>query len=88
MGEIATRGPLVGQDLEQIGDRLKKRLKKDELQFSRRGVFGGFAGLAALAAAATLPGRGPSVAALGLLPEDLPEKRYRAAFSEAGYACT
>src|SRR3712207_1779741 len=88
MGEIATRGPLAGQDLEQIGDRLKKRLPAQLPHLTRRGFFGGFAGLAALAAAATLPARGPSVAALGLLPEDLPEKRYRAAFSEAGYACT
>lgn len=88
MAKIATRGPLAGQELEVIGDRLKKRLRGGLPQVSRRGFFGGFAGLAAVAAAATIPGRGPSVAALGLVPEDLPEKRYRAAFSEIGFACS
>ena len=88
MGEIATRGPLAGQELEQIGDRLKRQLKRDRLRLSRRRCFGGFAGLAALAAAATVPGRGPSVKALGLLPEDLPAKTLRAAYSEIGFACS
>ena len=88
MGNIAERGPLAGQELEQIGDRLKKTLKKETLGLSRRGFFGGFAGLAALAAAARVGTGGPSVAALGLVPEDLPEKRYRAAFSEIGFACS
>jgi ribose transport system substrate-binding protein len=85
---MAERGPLAGQPLEQIGDRLKRRLKRDDLPLSRRGFFGGFAALAALAAAAKVEGRGPSIAKLGLLPEDLPEKRFRAAYSEIGMACS
>jgi len=81
VGSIVERGSLAGQDLEFLGDRLKK-------QFKRREMFkGGFAGLAALAAATgvgeTVTAK-EAVASLGLIPEDLPEKRFRAAFSEIG----
>ncbi len=86
MGEMATRGPLAGRDLEMVGDRLKKHLKT-----SRRGFMGGFAGLAALAAA-TGVGRHASAAegmtSLGLLPEDLPAKNFRAATVEVLGAST
>ncbi len=62
-------------------------------KLTRRGFAGGFAGLTALAAAAGLGLRGvsPSQAAanaLGILPEDLPAKKFRAAFSEIGFACS
>jgi len=81
VGHIGERGPLAGYDLEFLGDRLKK-------QFKRREVFkGGFAGLAALAAATgagSTASAAEAVASLGLIPEDLPEKRLRAAFSEIG----
>ncbi|MDP9363588.1 MAG: sugar ABC transporter substrate-binding protein [Chloroflexota bacterium] len=86
MGEIASRGPLAGRDLEVVGDRLKKQLKT-----SRRGFMGGFASLSALAAATGvglhLSAR-EALASLGLQPEDLPEKRFRAAFSEVGAQST
>jgi len=88
MEKVATKGPLAGQELEAVGERVKKGLRRGGLGVNRRGFFAGFAGLAALAAAATVPGRGPSVAALGLQPEDLPEKRFRAAYSEIGFACS
>jgi ribose transport system substrate-binding protein len=85
MGEIAPRGPLAGLELEFIGDRLKKR-------FKRRDTFrGGFATLGALAMAAGV-GRertaAQGLASLGLLPEDLPSKKYTAATSEVGAAST
>jgi ribose transport system substrate-binding protein len=79
MGDFAKRGPLAGLELEMVGDRLKKG-------FKRRDTFkGGFAMLGALAMA-TGVGReataAQGLASLGLLPEDLPEKTLRAAFSE------
>ena len=85
MGETAKRGPLAGQDLEWIGDGLKK-------QFKRRDAFkGGIAGLGALAMAVGV-GRHTTASAalnsLGLLPEDLPSKKYRAATSEVGAGST
>lgn len=85
MGEIAPRGPLAGLELELIGDRLKKG-------FKRRDTFrGGFAMLGALVVAAGV-GRertaAQGLAALGLLPEDLPSKQFTAATSEVGAAST
>jgi ribose transport system substrate-binding protein len=85
MGEVAQRGPLAGLELEMIGDRVKKSVK-------RRDAFkGGFAMLGALAMA-TGVGRhataAQGLATLGLLPEDLPEKKYKAATSEVGAAST
>jgi ribose transport system substrate-binding protein len=85
MSEVATRGPLAGLELEMVGDRLKKG-------FRRRDAFrGSFAMLGALAMA-TGVGRGvtkaEALASLGLLPEDLPEKKYTAATSEVGAGST
>ena len=85
MGEIAQRGPLAGLELEFVGDRLKKG-------FKRRDAFkGSFATLGALAMA-TGVGRhvtaAQGLASLGLLPEDLPAKKYTAATSEVGAAST
>ena len=85
MGDIAQRGPLAGLELEFVGDRLKKG-------FKRRDAFkGSFATLGALAMA-TGVGRhvtaAQGLASLGLLPEDLPEKKYKAATSEVGAAST
>ena len=66
MGDVAQRGPLAGLELELIGDRLKKGIK-------RRDAFkGSFAMLGALAVA-TGVGKGTTaeaaVASLGLLPD-------------------
>src|ERR671921_2251737 len=85
MGDIAQRGPLTGLELEFVGDRLKKG-------FKRRDAFKGtFATLGALAMA-TGVGRhvtaAQGLALLGLLPEDLPEKKYTAATSEISAAST
>jgi ribose transport system substrate-binding protein len=85
MINVGQRGPLAGANLEQIGDQLKR-------QVSRRGVFtGGFATLGALAMATGL-GRSANAAealhSLGLLPEDLPSVKYKAATSEVGAAST
>ena len=85
MGDVASRGPLAGLELEFVGDRLKKG-------FKRRDTFkGGIATLGALAMA-TGVGRhataAQGLASLGLLPEDLPEKKYTAATSEVGAAST
>ncbi|MCC7022110.1 MAG: sugar ABC transporter substrate-binding protein [Thermomicrobiales bacterium] len=85
MGNIAERGPLAGLELEFVGDRLKKG-------FKRRDAFrGSFAMLGALAMA-TGVGRhataAQGLASLGLLPEDLPAKKYTAATSEVGAAST
>jgi ribose transport system substrate-binding protein len=85
MGEVAKRGPLAGLELEFVGDRLKKSVK-------RRDAFKGtFATLGALAMA-TGVGRhvtaAQGLASLGLLPEDLPEKKYTAATSEISAAST
>lgn len=85
MGDIAQRGPLAGLELEMVGDRLKKGVR-------RRDAFkGSFAMLGALAMA-TGVGRhataAQGLASLGLLPEDLPEKKYKAATSEVGAAST
>ncbi len=73
-------------------DRKKaEQVDKFVSTLTRRGFMGGFAGLAALAA---MTGAGKTKTAaealesLGLLPEDLPQKRFRAAFSEAGFACS
>ena len=85
MGAVGKRGPLAGMDLEFVGDRLKKG-------FKRRDTFkGGFAMLSALAMAT---GVGQSktaaegLASLGLIPEDLPSKKYKAATSEIAAAST
>lgn len=86
MSEFSTREPLAPNDLEQVGDRIKRHVKT-----SRRGFMGGFAGLAALAAATGVglhASASEAMAALGLQPEDLPEKRFRAAFSEVGAQST
>lgn len=85
MGNIAERGPLAGLELEMVGDRLRKG-------FKRRDAFkGSFAMLGALAMA-TGVGRhvtaAQGLASLGLLPEDLPEKKWTAATSEVGAAST
>lgn len=85
MGNIAERGPLAGLELEMVGDRLKKG-------FKRRDAFkGSFAMLGALAMA-TGVGRhvtaAQGLASLGLLPEDLPEKKWTAATSEVGAGST
>ncbi|MFN8679017.1 MAG: sugar ABC transporter substrate-binding protein [Thermomicrobiales bacterium] len=85
MGEVAQRGPLAGLELELVGDRLRKG-------FRRRDAFkGSFAMLGALAMA-TGVGRhvtaAQGLATLGLLPEDLPEKKWTAATSEVGAAST
>jgi ribose transport system substrate-binding protein len=64
------RDPLTGRQAQQLVQKL-----------TRRGAMGGFAGLMALATAGmTL--RNTAGAAPLLLPEDLPEKTLRAAFSE------
>ncbi len=86
MSEFAPRDPLTGHDLEVVGNRLKKQLKT-----SRRGFLGGFAGLSAVAAATGVGlhlSAQEALASLGLQPEDLPEKRFRAAFSEVGAQST
>src|SRR5215218_4714291 len=85
MGDVAKRGPLAGLELEFVGDHLKKG-------FKRRDAFKGtFATLGALAMA-TGVGRhvtaAQGLATLGLLPEDLPEKKYTAATSEISAAST
>jgi ribose transport system substrate-binding protein len=85
MVEVGKRGPLAGLELEMVGDRLKKG-------FKRRDTFkGGFAMLGALAMA-TGVGRevtaAQGLASLGLLPEDLPAKKYKAASSEIAAAST
>jgi ribose transport system substrate-binding protein len=85
MGEVAQRGPLAGLEFELIGDRLKKG-------FKRRDTFrGGFAMLGALAMAAGVGRENTAargLASLGLLPEDLPAKKYTAATSEVGAGST
>lgn len=85
MSEVAKRGPLAGVELELIGDRLKKG-------FKRRDGFKLSAATVGALAMATGIGRGvtpaQAVASLSLLPEDLPEVRYRAATSEVGAAST
>ncbi|HEX2281294.1 MAG TPA: hypothetical protein VHG52_05975, partial [Thermomicrobiales bacterium] len=85
MGDVAKRGPLAGLELEFVGDRLKKG-------FKRRDAFKG--GIATLGALAVATGVGRHVtaaqglASLGLLPEDLPEKKNTAATSEVGAGST
>lgn len=83
MGEIMERGAFAGREFEEVGDKVKK--------LSRRGMVGGIASVAALAAA-TGVGQGVSakaaVASLGLVPEDLPAKKYKAATSEVGAGST
>jgi len=85
MGDVANRGPLAGLELEFVGDRLKKG-------FKRRDAFKG--GIATLGALAVATGVGRHVtaaqglASLGLLPEDLPAKKYKAATSEVGAGST
>jgi ribose transport system substrate-binding protein len=85
MGDVAQRGPLAGLELEFVGDRLKK-------SFKRRDAFKGtFATLGALAMATGVGQHvtaAQGLASLGLLPEDLPEKKYTAATSEIGAAST
>jgi ribose transport system substrate-binding protein len=85
MSEKAKRGPLAGVELELIGDRLKK-------SFKRRDGFKATAATLGALAMATGIGRGvtpaQAVASMGLLPEDLPEVRYRAATSEVGAGST
>ena len=74
----------------------RDRRKADQVdrlvgKMTRRGVMGGFAGLAALAAATGVGktrNAAEAISSLGLLPEDLPEKRYRVAYSEVGFACS
>ncbi len=85
MGDVAKRGPLAGLELELIGDRFKKNVK-------RRDAFkGSFAMLGAMAMA-TGVGRGASaneaIASLGLIPEDLPAVQFKAATSEVGAGST
>lgn len=85
MGDVAKRGPLAGLELEMVGDRFKKSVK-------RRDAFkGSFAVLGAMAMA-TGVGRGASaneaIASLGLIPEDLPAVKYKAATSEVGAGST
>ncbi|MDP9356410.1 MAG: sugar ABC transporter substrate-binding protein [Chloroflexota bacterium] len=82
IGPRHRREPLTSKEVDATVHKL-----------SRRGFAGGFAGLTALAAAAGLGLRGvsPSQAAanaLGIVPEDLPAKTLRAAFSEIGFACS
>ncbi len=85
MYEVGKDGPLKGVELEFIGDRLRKSVKRRD---TFRGTFATLVGLAA----ATGVGQGVSakqaVASLGMLPEDLPEKKYKAATSEVGAAST
>ena len=85
MGDVAKRGPLAGLELEFVGDRLKKG-------FKRRDAFKGtFATLGALAMATGVGQHvtaAQGLASLGLLPEDLPEKKYKAATSEISAAST
>ena len=85
MGEVAKRGPLAGLELELIGDRMKKSVR-------RRDAFKGSAAMLGALAMATGIGRGVTPAAaissLGLLPEDLPEVKFRAATSEVGAGST
>ena len=68
---------------EEIGDKIKK--------MTRRGVVGGFAGISALAVSLGVGTRvtaAEAIRSVGLIPEDLPEKRFRAAFSEVGNQST
>jgi ribose transport system substrate-binding protein len=85
MGDVAKRGPLAGLELELIGDRLKKGVK-------RRDAFKGSAAMLGALAMATGAGRyvsaNEAVASLGLLPEDLPSVQYTAATSEVGAGST
>jgi ribose transport system substrate-binding protein len=81
--KVVERGRYTGREFEEIGDKVKK--------LSRRGLVGSFAAISALAAA-TGVGQGVSakeaVASLGLIPEDLPEKKYKAATVEVLGAST
>ena len=83
MADLVRRGPFAGREYEEIGDKVKK--------LSRRGMVGGIASIAALAAT-TGVGQGvtarEAVASLGLVPEDLPAKKFRAATVEVLGAST
>ena len=81
--QATRRDPLSELEREEIGDRVKK--------MTRRGVVGGFAGIAGLAATLGVGRSTTSAAALrsvGLLPEDLPAVKYRAATVEVLGAST
>ena len=83
MTKFVERGPFAGREFEEVGDKVKK--------LSRRGLVGGAASISALAMA-TGVGRTASaqgaLASLGLVPEDLPATKYRAATSEVGAGST
>jgi ribose transport system substrate-binding protein len=68
-----------------------RQIERTTAALSRRGLMAGFAGLSALAVAGGLH-RGATAAEafdrLNILPEDLPAKQFKAAFSEVGLAST
>lgn len=69
----------------------RKQIEKFQSKVTRRGFMGGFAGLVGMAmAAGWRPGmtRAEGLSALNILPEDLPAKQFKAAFSEIALAST
>src|SRR5688500_1061479 len=69
----------------------RTQIERFQGAMSRRGLMGGFAGLVGMAmAAGWRPGmsRAEGLSALNILPEDLPAKQYKAAFSEIALAST
>ena len=83
MADLFRRQPLTELEREELGDRVRR--------MTRRGLVGGFAGISALAATLGV-GRhvkaAEALASIGVLPEDLPAKAYRAATSEVFFGST
>ncbi|MBD0324282.1 MAG: sugar ABC transporter substrate-binding protein, partial [Aldersonia sp.] len=80
-------------ELRELFPGRKKRAQAEKFAatLTRRGLFGGFAGLAGLAAmtgVGTTRSAAAAIESLGLLPEDLPSKKYRAATVEVLGAST
>jgi ribose transport system substrate-binding protein len=83
MSDLAGQTPLTELEREELGDRIKK--------MTRRGVVGGFAGISALAVSLSVGSQKTAAEALssiGLIPDDLPAKKFKAAFSEVGAQST
>ena len=68
-----------------------RQIERTTAALSRRGLMAGFAGLSALAIAGGLH-RGATadqaLSRLNILPDDLPAKQFKAAYSEVGFACS
>jgi ribose transport system substrate-binding protein len=83
VADVVRRDPLTELEREEIGDRVRR--------MTRRGMVGGLAGISALAATLGVGYRTTAAEAfksVGLLPEDLPAVKYRAATVEVGAAST